>query len=516
LLGTAKAIGVTDDVVCVAAGSGGLALLAGSGGGSPVTIGEITANDANDCIIEDGVAYVADGSAGLSLVDVSDLTRPETLSVTGLAHETDEAIAIALTEHTILVATQESHLTVFDRRDLSAPARLSEISLSGIALDVVARGDFAFVANHTGRIDIVDLRSPEEPIVVGSAGPVHAHGLAVEGLLLFAAGAAGLSIVDITTPSAPRIRGRTSLGEPANGVAVFGSTACVVADSALYVIDARDPASPRVLDAMPLPDRGLGVAIADSYAYVAAKSAGLLLVDLCDRSVARAAGSVITSGSAVAIHVDGTHVALAMGRRGVAFHAMDCGPLPAVIAEFRAEIVDRTVSLSWSVAGSENDPVFNIERRKGAEPFERVNAASIRGAGLYSFHDPGVDEHTRYTYRLIELLCGGEREAGSTEITTPGFGPYPHALSLAAEPRAGAPGATFRFALPGPGPFDLALFDVSGRRVWRLAERSLGAGEHSVSWSGTTAGGWRAPPGIYVLRLGWGTAERTERVVITY
>jgi hypothetical protein len=53
----------------------------------------------------------------------------------------------------------------------------------------------------------------------------------------------------------------------------------------------------------------------------------------------------------------------------------------------------------------------------------------------------------------------------------------------------------------------VVVYDVLGREVTRLLERSLPAGEHEVPWTGSDAGGAWAPSGVY----SW-SEERGERV----
>ena len=66
-----------------------------------------------------------------------------------------------------------------------------------------------------------------------------------------------------------------------------------------------------------------------------------------------------------------------------------------------------------------------------------------------------------------------------------------------------------RFALAAQTSVTLDIFDVSGRRVTRLSDESLSAGEHTVNWDGRDAAGRTLPAGLYLYRLNAGreTAE---------
>jgi hypothetical protein len=60
---------------------------------------------------------------------------------------------------------------------------------------------------------------------------------------------------------------------------------------------------------------------------------------------------------------------------------------------------------------------------------------------------------------------------------------------------------TVRFALPNAGPVSLQVFDVSGRKVATLVDRTLDAGPHSVSWNGRDDSGSAVATGVYLVRL---------------
>jgi hypothetical protein len=57
------------------------------------------------------------------------------------------------------------------------------------------------------------------------------------------------------------------------------------------------------------------------------------------------------------------------------------------------------------------------------------------------------------------------------------------------------------------------VLDVTGRRVATLAARTFPAGIHQLSWDGSSAGGERAAPGVYLVRVQWPGSERTQRIV---
>ena len=57
---------------------------------------------------------------------------------------------------------------------------------------------------------------------------------------------------------------------------------------------------------------------------------------------------------------------------------------------------------------------------------------------------------------------------------------------------------------------DVAIYDLSGRRVKQLQSESLVSGIHGESWNGRDDDGRLAPPGLYIYRISIGTDERNE------
>jgi hypothetical protein len=58
-----------------------------------------------------------------------------------------------------------------------------------------------------------------------------------------------------------------------------------------------------------------------------------------------------------------------------------------------------------------------------------------------------------------------------------------------------------RFYLPKSAPVELGVYDSSGRRVRRLASKTLDAGWHGVHWNGTNEAGRRVASGVYFCQL---------------
>ncbi len=111
-------------------------------------------------------------------------------------------------------------------------------------------------------------------------------------------------------------------------------------------------------------------------------------------------------------------------------------------------------------------------------------------------------------------------EAASAAILTPREAPaLPADFTLAPPyPQPFREQVTFSFSisarLPGT-PVQLVIYDLLGRPVTHLLNRSLPPGRHVLSWNGTDAAGHPVPAGVYLVRLTQGPYHREHLLIRT-
>ena len=76
------------------------------------------------------------------------------------------------------------------------------------------------------------------------------------------------------------------------------------------------------------------------------------------------------------------------------------------------------------------------------------------------------------------------------------------------------PETTIRYRLATPGPVELAIFDIRGRRVRTLVRAKQRTGAHTVNWDGRDAKGRAVASGVYVYRLVAGGRVQVRRMVV--
>jgi alpha-tubulin suppressor-like RCC1 family protein/peptidoglycan/xylan/chitin deacetylase (PgdA/CDA1 family) len=184
----------------VACGSAGVQVVDISDPVDPVPIGLAATNGPASDVAPRGshVAAAVDG-AGLDVVDAA---LPTTPTVAGTSAGDGVAQGVYVRDARAFVASGEAGLRIVDLGNPSAPSTVGSVDTPGDARDVVVVDDYALVADGPSDVQIVDVSDPAAPFIAGSlAVDGEAHGLvAFGGRVYVAAGAGGLQIVALPTP----------------------------------------------------------------------------------------------------------------------------------------------------------------------------------------------------------------------------------------------------------------------------------------------------------------------------
>jgi hypothetical protein len=210
---------------------------------------------ANSVVVVDRYAYIAAGVAGLQVVDVSDLSHP---FIAGSTYTLGNANDVRVAGSLAFVACGKRGLTVVDVSNPTQPRLLGAASTPGSATDLAVSGNFVYVADEIG-LRVFDVSNPAAPSYAGGLDLPggRASGIDVSGTLAVVADSeGGVVVVDVSTPSAPRITGRTATRpDGTSGAAdlVVRDRLAYVADGAnnqlggLRVVDFSDPTTPAVV-----------------------------------------------------------------------------------------------------------------------------------------------------------------------------------------------------------------------------------------------------------------------------
>jgi hypothetical protein len=131
----------------------------------PVRLGGYdTSGYAYDVAVVGSLAYVADGSSGLEVLDVSNPASPLRLG----GYDTSGSVdAVQVVGSLAYVADGSSGLQILDVSNPAAPVWRGEYDTSGYACDVQVVGSLAYVADDVGGLAILRVKYPGDASLDG-------------------------------------------------------------------------------------------------------------------------------------------------------------------------------------------------------------------------------------------------------------------------------------------------------------------------------------------------------------
>lgn len=230
----------------VADGDAGLRIIDTADPAAPVLMGTFAApGSVRGVQVVGNFAYLANVAVGLQVVDVSNPWAPVLVS----AHETPNgASAVHVVDGIAYVAGVYAGLQVISVTNPAAPLLLGDRDTPGVAYAVQVVGDFAFVGDDSTGLMVMEVSNPAEPVLRQSmavSGLV--TDLQVAGNLCFVTSDQGLTLFDVGTPTAPAMKAFVPHPGGFYKVSVSGRHAFVGRrfNGGVDVFDVGNPAAPR-------------------------------------------------------------------------------------------------------------------------------------------------------------------------------------------------------------------------------------------------------------------------------
>jgi len=262
-------------------------------------------------------AYVAD--EGASLLRLFNVTNPAsivtlgTLSLPGLAPR-----GIAVRWPTVTVtggySVGATPFRVVNVGDPANPRLVFPVTLPSGAERVAIQGDYAYVADMTLGLQIVNITSPSAPVAQPSPpGLARAFGLAVDGDIAVATSLTlwGLQVYDISSPGSPQPLGpRYTAASSPYTVVVRWPYAYLAVSGNLEIVDLAPALSgdiPERVSLLPLIGTANDIALSGDYALVANSANSVDIVSIADPVNPAIVGNFVTSGFVTAVRARGEY-----------------------------------------------------------------------------------------------------------------------------------------------------------------------------------------------------------------
>ena len=241
--GRVNDIAKNDHFLYVAAGTAGLQIYDISNPESLTVVGSYnTPGNANGVVINGNYAGLTDGTSGLRVIEISNPAAPTEV---GFNAPSGSANAIAISGDHVFITDSTNGLRIVN---VSTPANPTESGIfhePGYALNVVVNGSRAYLAAGQAGLKIFDIANPGAPVELGSLPTTTSSfsaSIAVTDSYAFVADYSGLRIISVSDPAAPVEVGHDSI--QASDVAISGNRACVIGGNMFRIVDISNPASP--------------------------------------------------------------------------------------------------------------------------------------------------------------------------------------------------------------------------------------------------------------------------------
>ncbi|MFP4460161.1 MAG: LVIVD repeat-containing protein [Candidatus Zixiibacteriota bacterium] len=282
-------------------------------------ISEVELASAMSVAIRDNYAYVAGGSDGLVIIDI---TNPEEPVISGSADgESGNEDAVFLSGDYAYCA-DGGGLRIYDVSNPGAPEEAGFLLIDGIATGVFVKDNYAYVAAWEDGISIVEISDPTNPELVGQFTPASeyiANNVFVDGNFAYIAGnEAGIRIVDISDPTSPEdVSAYDTWGET-KALDIVGNRAYVADGSqGLRIIDISDPYDPVELARFIDVNQVYEVKVIGNFAYLADVWQGMHVIDISYTAELTKVGFWELSPGGWALEISGDYAYVACNNIGL-------------------------------------------------------------------------------------------------------------------------------------------------------------------------------------------------------
>jgi hypothetical protein len=480
------------------------------------------AGDIRDVAIRGQYAYLAAGTGGLRIIDISD-----TLAIheVGTYDSPGYVWVLAVTDSFAFLADYTQGFRVVDITNPAAPVSAGACATADLMEGITIQDSIAYAAIGMSGVQVISIRNPRSPSIRGTYNtPGYARIIDAMGTYAYVADFnGGLQIINAANPSAPVQTGFFLTLGGAMGVAVRGDYA-YVADRAqgLRIVDIRTPSAPIEIGFCDTPGNAWDIAVAGDYAYVVDSNQGLRVINISDPSAPVVAGFYDTPGTAEGVAVSGNYVYVAdVTSLQVLEFVVDSGIVEyPSISILIPEDSSTTETLPFYMmvlvehfnvaAAPDGDGEIEVRVNGTVESWltDPITAqANVLSEGMNTVelelvthdHQP-LTNHVMDSIHVTYESDAAERLPDGVAHEFALFAPYPNPFNSTTQ---------IKYTLPSTERVSLLLYDVLGREVTVLMNKIKPAGEHQITFDATGLAS-----GVYLCRMEAGSFAQTRKLVL--
>ena len=251
---------------------------------NPVRIGEIaTPGQAQSVVVDGNTAYVADGAAGVHVIDIAVPTTPSVIKTLG---GFIDARKVQIADENLYVLDRTRGMLVYnqhDVRNVQTPRPRRFFRTGGTPINVVIHDDTVYLSDDKHGLYILEP-SPFGNFDFRSIVPILAAAYAIQETkdIAYAYVASGnLTLVDVTDIQNPETDFRLNTPGLSTGIQLRNNIVYLTDQQAgLHIMDVRNPQQPQRISSHPTFGNATDIVIHETLAYVADGKGGIQTIDV--------------------------------------------------------------------------------------------------------------------------------------------------------------------------------------------------------------------------------------------
>ncbi len=291
------------DYAYVADGSNGMAVVDISSPGLESVVKVVdTPGGASDVFTQNGYAYLIDTRSALYVVDVDPLAQAEIVDTTLTV---DRASRITVSGGYAYVSNGFHSVYILDIAPPCAAGIINVIDIVGYSYDVELYQDYAYIAGRSGGMYIMDVSDPYNAQIVNTiTGLNDPYALDIYNDHVYVCEMSlGIQILGLSSPTSPN-QLNTVLTNLPLAVHADGNYACVAdATTGIKIIDITDPSTGGVVGSCNTDGSAQRIFTYNGYAYVGDWDEGLAVIDIDPPGSASVTDKLILGGNTYGVVV---------------------------------------------------------------------------------------------------------------------------------------------------------------------------------------------------------------------
>ena len=277
-------MGGTDVPYLYAASNWGFEIFSLTEPAKPVRVGEIaTPGRAQSVVVDGDTAYVADGAAGVHVIDIALPTTPNVIKTLG---GFTDARKVQIADGNLYVLDRTRGMLVYDQhnvRNAQIPRPRRFFRTGGTPINVVIHNETVYLSDDRHGLYILEP-SPFGNFDFRSIVPILAAAYAIQETkdMAYAYVASGnLTLVDVTDIQNPETDFRLNTPGLATGLQLRNDIVYLTDQQAgLHIMDVRNPQQPQRIASQPTFGNATDIVIRETLAYVADGKGGIQTIDV--------------------------------------------------------------------------------------------------------------------------------------------------------------------------------------------------------------------------------------------